>query len=340
MTEPTRPVHDVNRRVVLRRRPEGRPGPECFELVTEPRPTPADGEALVEVAYLSIDPTIRGWMAYDTYLPAIGIGEVIRSGGAGRVVASRNPGYPEGALVFAMTGWQDYALVGPTNPATVLPEGVELTDALSVYGVTGITAYVGLLDIGRPRAGETVLVSGAAGATGSVAGQLAKIHGCRVVGIAGTAEKCRWLLEDLGFDGAINYRTEDVSRRIGELCPEGVDVFFDNVGGPILEAALDHLALRARVVLCGSISGYNDTEPRPGPRNLFQLTVRRARMEGFIVLDHLDRFGEAALALAGWVAEGRIRHRVDVVDGLERAPEALNRLFDGTNTGKQLVRVR
>jgi NADPH-dependent curcumin reductase CurA len=340
MTEPAPPSPDVNRRLLLRRRPEGRPGPECFELVTEPRPTPAEGEALVEVAYLSIDPTIRGWMAYDTYLPAIGIGEVIRSGGAGRVVASRNPAYPEGALVFGMTGWQDYALVGPTNPATVLPEGVELTDALSVYGVTGITAYVGMLDIGRPQAGETVLVSGAAGATGSVAGQLAKIRGCRVVGIAGTPDKCRWLVEEAGFDAAIDYRREDVGARIGELCPDGVDVFFDNVGGAILEAALDHLALGARVVLCGAIAGYNDVEPQPGPRNLFQLIVRRARMEGFIVLDHLDRFGEAALALAGWVAEGRIRHRVDVLDGLERAPEALNRLFDGTNTGKQLVRVR
>ena len=331
---------DVNRRIVLRARPEGRPGDECFELREEPLPELAPNQALMAVEYLSIDPTIRGWIAYDTYLPAVPIGEVVRSGGAGRIVASTRDDYPVGALAFGLTGWQDYAVIDDASPASVLPEGTDLTDALSVYGTTGITAYFGLLDVGRPEPGDTVLVSGAAGATGSVAGQIARIVGCRVVGIAGTEEKCRWLVDELGFDAAIDYRSEDVDRRIGELCPDGVDVFFDNVGGPVLEAALNHLALRARVVLCGSISGYNDVEPQAGPRNLFQLTVRRGRMEGFIVLDYLERFPEAALTLAGWVAEGRIEHRIDVVDGLERAPEALNRLFDGTNTGKQLVKVR
>jgi NADPH-dependent curcumin reductase CurA len=323
---------DVNRRIVLRVRPEGRPGDECFELREAPVPELGPNQALLAVEYLSIDPTIRGWIAYDTYLPAVPVGEVVRSGGAGRIVASTRDDFPVGALAFG--------LVDDASPASVLPEGTDLTDALSVYGTTGITAYFGLLDVGRPERGDTVLVSGAAGATGSVAGQIAKILGCRVVGIAGTEEKCRWLVDELGFDAAIDYRAEDVDRRIGELCPDGVDVFFDNVGGPILEAALNHIALRARVVLCGSISGYNDVEPQPGPRNLFQLTVQRGRMEGFIVLDYLERFPEAALTLAGWVAEGRIEHRVDVVEGLERAPEALNRLFDGTNTGKQLVKVR
>ncbi len=331
---------DTNRRIILRERPEGRPGDECFEVREEPIGELGPGQALVEVEYLSIDPTIRGWIAYDTYLPAVPIGDVVRSGGAGRVVASNHDAYPVGALVFGLTGWQEYAVIDDSSPASVLPEGTDLTDALSVYGTTGITAYFGLLDVGRPEPGETVLVSGAAGATGSVVGQIAKIVGCHVVGIAGTDDKCRWLVDELGFDAAINYRDEDVGRRIGELCPQGVDVFFDNVGGSILEAALDHIALKARIVLCGSISGYNDTDPQPGPRNLFQLTVQRARMEGFIVLDYLERFPEAALTLAGWVAEGRIRHRVDVVEGLERAPEALNRLFDGTNTGKQLVKVR
>lgn len=330
-----------NRQWILRNRPVGDLADDCLELVTSPAPAIDDGEALIRLTHLSIDPTIRGWMSHDTYLPAIPIGDVVRSAAAGTVVESRSDDYPVGATVMGLFGWQDYAVVGPDGMGQVIPEGIEITDAMSLYGSTGVTAYIGLTEIGRPEAGETVVVSGAAGATGSIAGQVAKILGCRVIGIAGTDEKCRWLEDDLGFDATINYRTDDVSARIGELCPEGLDVFYDNVGGPILEAALDHLALRARIVLCGAISTYNDADdsPTPGPRNLFNLITQRARMEGFIMLDYIDRFPEAAFQLGIWGAEGLIKHKVFAVDGLEQAPEALRMLFSGANDGKVIVTV-
>jgi NADPH-dependent curcumin reductase CurA len=327
----------TNHRITLAQRPVGEVGPECFAADDVEVPRPGPGEALVEVRYLSVDPTIRGWMAQDTYLPAIEIGAPIRSGGLGTVIESNNDDLPVGATAFGMTGWQQYALLDAG--ARVIPAEVEPEAALSVFGVTGLTGYFGLLDIGRPSAGETVLVSGAAGATGSVAGQIARIKGCRVVGIAGSDDKCAWLTGDLGFDAAINYRTRDVRAAIGETCPDGVDVFFDNVGGDILEAALDHLALRGRVVLCGAIAQYNDEEPRPGPRNLTNLIVNRGRMEGFLVLDYLDRSDEAIGELAGWVLGGELRYAVDVVDGLDNAPAALDRLFTGANTGKVMVRL-
>lgn len=329
----------TNRQILLRRRPQGPITDDCFELVEQAVPRPAEGEAVVRVRYLSLDPTIRIWVERDSYLPAIALGDPVRSAALGVVVESRSEEFPVGATVMGMLGWQDYAVVGGDQPANVLPEGIEPADALSIYGGTGITAYFGLLDVGQPVEGDTVLVSGAAGATGSIVGQIAKIKGCRVVGIAGTDDKCRWLVDELGFDAAVNYRTEDLDARIGALCPDGVDVFFDNVGGDTLEAALDHLALKARVVLCGSISSYNAEEAPPGPRNLMNLVIQRARMEGFLVLDYLDRFPEAALDLAVWVAEGKIRHRVDIVEGLEATPSAMNRLFDGTNTGKLIVHV-
>lgn len=329
----------TNRQILLRQRPVGPVADECFEVVETQTPTLADGEVLVRVDYLSIDPTIRGWMSHDTYLPAIAIGAPIRSAGAGVVVESRNDDYPVGATVMGLTGWQDYCVMSGETLGQILPDGIDVTDAMSLYGGTGVTAYIGLTEIGRPTSGETVLVSGAAGATGSVAGQIAKILGCRVIGIAGTADKCSWLVDELGFDGAINYRDEDVSARIGALCPDGIDVFYDNVGGPILEAALDHLALNARIVLCGAISTYNDAEPTPGPSNLFNLISKRARMEGFIVLDHLDRFPEVAMQLAVWGAEGLIQHRVQRVDGLRQAPEALRMLFSGANNGKLIVKI-
>lgn len=329
----------TNRQVRLARRPHGPVTADCFDIGEVPVPDLAEGEALLRVDYLSIDPTIRGWMERDTYLPAIPIGDPIRSGVLGTVVASRSATYPVGATVFGMSGWQQYAVLGAGTEGMVLPDGIDPLDALSVYGATGMTAYFGLLDVGRPVAGETVLVSGAAGATGSIVGQIAKLQGCRVVGIAGGPAKCSWLVDELGFDAAIDYRSDDVGARIGELCPGGFDVFFDNVGGDILEAALDHLGRNARVVLCGAIATYNDTEPRPGPRNLMNLVVERARMEGFLVLDYVDRFAEAALQLAVWVTEGHIRHRTDVVEGLDHAPDALDRLFTGANTGKVVVAV-
>jgi NADPH-dependent curcumin reductase CurA len=293
----------------------------------------------VKVLTLSIDPTIRGWIERDTYLPAIEIGAVVRSGGAGVVIESKNPRLAVGDRVFGMLGWQELSLVEARDRVTKIPTGIELRDALSVFGVTGMTAYFGLTEIGKPKAGETVVVSGAAGATGSIAGQLAKHMGCRVVGIAGGAAKCRWLTCDLGFDAAIDYKSEDVGKRLAETCPEGIDVFYDNVGGPILNAALGRLAMRGRVVLCGAISQYEDMTHAYGPPNYMNLISRRGRMEGFIILDYADRFMEGALALGSLLAEGKLKHKTTVVDGLENAPAALRRLFTGDHEGKLLVRV-
>jgi len=331
----------LNHRILLAARPSGPAGPECFSVIEEPAPEPGPGQALVRVEYLSIDPTIRGWMDRDTYLPAIPVGEVIRSGAAGEVVASKHPAYPVGSRAFGLLGWQEYALVGDgAAEAMPLPDGLTLEDALSVYGTTGLTAYFGIFDIGHPEPGETFVVSGAAGGVGSIAGQIAKhVVGCRVIGIAGSPEKCRWVVDDLGFDACIDYKAEDVPARLAELCPDGIDVYFDNVGGPILDAVLAHLALRARIVACGAISQYNDLDHGYGVRNLFALISQRGRMEGFILLDYLDRFLDGVLELATWVQEGKVRSRVDVVEGLEHAPEALDRLFTGANLGKVIVRL-
>jgi NADPH-dependent curcumin reductase CurA len=312
-----------------------------FDFVEEPVPALEDGEVLVRNLYMSFDPAMRGWMEdRPSYLPPVQIGEVMRAGGAGRVVESRNPSLPEGALVQGLFGWQEYAVAGPgLNQASPVPEGATLPQTLGVLGTTGLTAYFGLLDLGEPKQGGTVLVSGAAGATGSVAGQIAKLKGCRVVGIAGGAEKCGWLTSELGFDAAIDYKSENLGQRIAALCPDGLDVFFDNVGGATLEAALANLALRARVVLCGGISGYNEDEPPPGPRNLMNLILRRARMEGFIVIDYAPRFREAVKELMGWVAAGQIRHQEDIQEGIENAPRTFQRLFLGENRGKQLLKL-
>jgi hypothetical protein len=334
-------VTDTYRRVLLASRPHGLVDGSNLRIDEAPVPEPADGQALIRVRYLSIDPTIRTWMDdAPGYLPPIGIGDVVRSGGVGEVVASRSDRYQPGELVFGVLGWQEYALVDERETAaTVLPAGVDPTVAMGVLGITGMTAYFGLLDVGRLQAGDTVVVSGAAGATGSVAGQLARIEGAgTVVGIAGSAEKCAWLTDELGFDHAIDYREEDVARRLRDTCPDGIDLYFDNVGGGILDACLARLAMRARVVLCGAISQYNEDRP-VGPSNYLNLIIKRARMEGFLIFDYLDRFPEAQLRMAGWVMEGRIHHREHLVDGLEHAGDALNLLFSGGNTGKVIVRL-
>ncbi|HEY7947685.1 MAG TPA: NADP-dependent oxidoreductase [Acidimicrobiales bacterium] len=331
-----------NRRLVLAERPSGMVDAKTVRLEQEPAPEPGPAEALVRVRYLSIDPTIRTWMN-DTpgYLPAIAIGDVVRGGGIGEVVKSSSDRYSEGDLVFGMTGWQDYALVDESAGAMqVLPVGIDPLAALSVFGVTGMTAYFGLLDVGRLVEGDTVVISGAAGATGSVVGQIAKIKGAgRVVGIAGTAEKCAWLTDELGFDAAVNYRTDNVGATLRHLCPKGIDLYFDNVGGQILDTCLGQLALRGRVVLCGAISTYNEAGPVTGPGNYRNLIVVRGRMEGFLILDYLDRFPEAQAAMFGWLAEGKMLHSEHVVEGLENAPDALNLLFTGGNTGKVIVKV-
>jgi NADPH-dependent curcumin reductase CurA len=314
----------------------------CFRWVEEPAPEPStDGELLVRNLYLSMDPTQRGWMARDTYLPAVRIGEVMRSGAVGRVEASRDPGYAVGDLVMGTLGWQDYALVRPSPQAPLmkLPPGVPIELAMSAMGLTGITAYFGLLDVGKPKAGETVVVSGAAGATGSVVGQIARIQGCRAIGIAGGKDKCAWLVKEAHFDGAVDYKSEDVAARLKELCPKGIDVYFDNVGGPLLDVALSQLAMRGRIVLCGAISTYNDADLGPGPKNYINLLLKRGRMEGFIVLDYLPRALEAVMPIWQWVQEGKIVDRVDVQHGLENAPMTPRRLFEGKNQGKQLLKI-
>jgi len=334
---------NTNRQWTLAKRPFGMVGKENFEYREEPIPQAGEGEVLVRNLYLSFDPTQRGWMEdRESYLPPVAIGEVMRAGSVGQVVESRHPDFSAGDLVQTTGGWQDFLVTQPgAGPMGLskLPPGVTPPMALGVLGVTGLTAYFGLLDLGLPQAGETVLVSGAAGATGSVVGQIARIKGCRVIGIAGGEEKCDWLREVAQFDDVIDYKSEPVDARIGELCPDRVDIFFDNVGGEILEAALNHINLHARVVLCGGISGYNATEAQPGPSNLMNLVVMRARMEGFIVLDYAERFGAAAMEMLGWINSGELVHREDIQEGFENIPDTLNRLFTGKNIGKQLLKI-
>ncbi|GAC1588936.1 MAG: NADP-dependent oxidoreductase [Acidimicrobiales bacterium] len=334
------PTPPSNRRIVLARRPHGLVTEEDFRHEVAELPEPAPGEAMVRNLYLSLDPAMRGWMDEgDTYVPAIGIGEVVRCGGVGEVVVSNTEDLASGDLVSGVLGWQDYALVTARGPRGVskLAPGTDPTMAMSVLGITGLTAWFGLFEVGRPEPGETVVVSGAAGATGSVAAQLAKAHGARVVGIAGGPEKCDWL-RSLGLDEAIDYR-HDLRAQLKSACPDGIDVFFDNVGGEILETVLHRIRDRARIVMCGAISGYNDTTAAPGPRNLSQLIIHRGRMEGFIVFDYARRFPEAQADLARRVTSGELQWKVDIVDGLEKAPMAMNRLFNGGNTGKLLVKL-
>jgi len=335
------PAGTSQRVIKMASHPDGALDDGDFELVDERVPEPADGEALVRTLYLSLDPAIRVWMnGIDTYVPGIHVGDVMRAGGLGEVVQSRNAAYTEGDLVFGMMQWSEYCIAraGPDGMMT-LPRQEPITAFLSVLGVTGLTAYFGMFDVARPKEGETVVVSGAAGAVGSVAGQIGKIIGCRVVGIAGGPEKCAWITDELGFDAWIDYKSEDVAARLRETCPDGIDVFFDNVGGEILDAVLGQINLHARIALCGAISQYDTAELSPGPRNFLNLIPQRGRVEGFILLDYRDRFVDAILQLGQWVQEGRIRYAEDIVDGLENAPAAFRRLFTGENTGKLIVKV-
>ena len=331
-----------NRRLVLAARPEGMVDAGTVKMEHGPVTEPGPGEALVRVRYLSIDPTIRTWMNdAPGYLPPIGIGEVIRGAGIGEVVSSSSDRYRPGDLVFGLTGWQDYALAGEGAASMrPLPPGIDPPMALNLFGITGMTAYFGLLDVGKLKEGDNVLVSAAAGATGSTVGQIAKLKGAsKVVGIAGSKEKCRLLVDELGFDAAIDYHTEDVPQRLRDHFPDGVDLYFDNVGGEILNAALDRIAMRGRVVLCGAIATYNDRGPAAGPANYRNLIGRRGRMEGFIILDYTSRYGEAQAEIGAWLAEGKMRHFEHIVEGLEHAPDALNLLFSGANIGKVVVRL-
>ncbi len=327
-----------NRQIRLAARPVGLIAESDFSLGEVDVPELSNGEFLVRNLYLSLDPTMRVWMTdRPSYLPPVGIGEVMRGGGIGEVVQSKNDKYAVGTIVEGTIGWQDYA-VGTTG-FQIVPKGVPLTEAMGVLGMTGLSAYFGLNDIGKPKEGDTVVISGAAGAVGSVAGQLAKLKGCRVIGIAGSDDKCAWVKGELGFDDCINYKTESVPGRLKELCPKGIDVYFDNVGGDILNAVLARLRLRARIILCGGISSYSADKPVPGPSNYLALVSARAKMEGFLIFDYASRFNEARAELALLVREGTLKSRVDVVEGLENAPRAIRRLFEGENIGKLMVRI-
>ena len=332
----------TNRQWLLKSRPEGHVTEAHFELREAPIPSPADGEFLVRTLYVSFDPAMRGWMNEDPgYVPPIGLGSVMGASGVGEVIESRHQAYRSGDIVVGMLGWQEYALVGDGGPFSAQRIDAEhpLSYYLGILGGTGLTAYFGLLGVGQPAAGETVVVSGAAGATGSVAAQIAKIKQCRVIGIAGGQEKCRCLIDELGLDAAIDYKTEDVSARLGELCPDGINIYFDNVGGSTLEAAVGHMALHGRIPLCGMISGYNAEHPAPGPHNLFLLITKRIRMEGFLILDYLDRFDDGRRELSAWLASGQLKAIEDIQEGFERIPETFLRLFRGANIGKQVLKI-
>jgi NADPH-dependent curcumin reductase CurA len=329
-------MSETNRQWILRARPRGMVRASDFELREAPVPAPADGQLLVRSRMLAFEPAMRGWIDdAPSYMPPVPLGDVMRGMAVAEVVDSKLDGYAPGDLVQGMTGWQEWAI--GDGALRKLPPDTDPRLALSVLGITGITAYFGLLEIGQPKQGDVVVVSGAAGATGSVVGQIARLKGCRVVGIAGGPEKCGWLTGEARFDAAIDYKREDVGARLDALCPDGIDLYFDNVGGPILDAALARIARGARIVLCGAISRYNEATPSPGPAHYYRLVAQRGRMEGFIVIDFLPRAGEAIEQLAAWVAEGRIAWKVDVQKGFENAPETLLRLYSGANFGKQLL---
>ncbi len=332
---------DRNRRFLLRNRPSERIGPDTFELVEEAVPEIGDGEALVHVDWISLDPTNRTWINdTPTYLPPVGIGEVMRAGGLGEVVESKNPSYRVGQIVQGLVGWQEYLVASDTQPLfpVDVADGVSPSAYMGALGTTGLTAWVGIRDIGKPQPGETVVVSAAAGAVGSIAGQLAKADGARVVGIAGGPEKCALLTEQLGFDAAVDHRADDWATRLAAATPHGIDVDFENVGGKIMDAVFARLNIGARVALCGLISGYNSADPPPGPRAFGNLLIQRATLQGFIVLDHLGRAPDAIREIAGLIAEGRLTPLETVVEGFEQLPTAINMLFDGKNTGKLVVK--
>ncbi len=331
----------VNPQCRLAARPVGLPKVSDWDYVEEPAPSAEDGQFLAEVQYISLDPAMRGWMnAGRSYIPPVEIGEVMRAAAIGRVVESRHPDYQVGESVSGVFGVQRYAISdggGVTRVDTSLaPAPVHL----GTLGLSGLTAYFGLLDVGRPEPGQTVVVSGAGGSVGSVVGQIARIKRCRALGIAGGPEKCRWLVEELGFDAAIDYKADDVRSQLREHAPEGIDVFFDNVGGEILDEVLLRLSRGARVVISGAISQYNATESSRGPANYMQLLVMRASMTGFVVFDYAKRYPEAATELAAWVQAGELLSREDVVDGdIQQFPEVFLRLFRGENTGKLVLAV-
>jgi NADPH-dependent curcumin reductase CurA len=334
----------VNQQFRLAARPVGLPKDSDWQRTSEPVRALADGEMLVKVLYLSLDPAMRGWMNEGkSYIPPVGIGEVMRAGGIGRVVASKSPAFAVGDFVSGGTGVQEY-WIGAADDKTaafykVDPKAAPLPKYLNALGMPGMTAYFGLLEVGQPKAGETVVVSGAAGAVGQTVGQVAKQHGCRVVGIAGGKDKCDFVVNELGFDACIDYKGGSVKDGLKQHCPKGVDVYFDNVGGEILDAVLTRINRKARIIICGAISQYNNTTPVQGPANYLSLLVNRARMEGIVVFDWADRYHEGAAQMAQWMKEGNFKTREDIVDGIENFPQTLLMLFEGRNFGKLILKV-
>jgi NADPH-dependent curcumin reductase CurA len=337
----------TNRQVRLAKRPEGMATRDNWQFTTESVGEPADGGVLVKALSLSLDPAMRGWMNEGkSYIPPVEIGAVMRAGGVGRVTASRNPAFAAGDIVYGTLGVQEYALVPQeeikrNGLAKIDLNAGSITQWLNVLGMPGMTGYFGLMDIGEPKAGETVLVSGAAGAVGQTVGQLAKIKGCRAIGIAGGQAKCDWVVKELGFDACIDYKAGPAAVREGlkTHCPKGVDIYFDNVGGEILDAALAKLARGARIIICGAISQYNNTTPVQGPKNYLSLLVNRARMQGMVVFDYADRYHLAVAEMSAYLKDGRMKSREDVVEGIETFPEALTKLFTGENFGKLVLKI-
>jgi NADPH-dependent curcumin reductase CurA len=329
-------MRNSNRQWILRKRPEGEIKAGDLELVDQPIPVPGPGQILVRTLYLSLDPTNRIWMSdMEQYMPPVQLGDVMRGGTIGVVEQSNNADFAPGDIVNTFTGWQEYVVA---DGAQKMAKGVPLPAYMSVLGATGATAYFGLLDLGQPKPGDTVVVSAACGAVGSIVGQIAKLKGCRTVGIAGSDEKCRHAVQNLGFDACINYKTEDMRAALKRECPNGIDIDFENAGGEILDAVMDNLAMRARIVLCGMISQYNAATPPPGP-SLTNVLMKRARIEGFIIIDYLPRFGEFFAQMGPWVAAGKIKYDTTIVPGIENALSALDMLFTGGNTGKLLIQV-
>jgi NADPH-dependent curcumin reductase len=330
---------NMNRQIVLRSRPKGAPEPTDFELLETPVPVPGEGQILCRTIYLSLDPYMRGRMSEaKSYAKSVDLGQVMVGGTVSEVIESRHPDFTTGDVVLGYDGWQAYGLSKGAGVRKLDPKAAPISTALGVLGMPGMTAYVGLLDIGRPQAGETVVVSAASGAVGSAVGQIAKIKGCRAVGIAGGGRKCEYVVKDLGFDACIDYKSEELGAALERACPGGIDVYFDNVGGDVLAAVLRRINSFARIPLCGIISQYNATELPPGP-NPFPLLANRALIKGFIVSDHADRTDDFLRDCTQWVREGRLKYREDVVDGLEQAPAAFIGLLQGKNFGKLLVRV-
>ena len=330
----------MNTQIKLIARPEGLPKASDFSIEKNELPTLEEGQFLVQNEYISLDPAMRGWMREGrSYIPPVALGDVMRAGTVGKVVDSKHPKYQAGDYVSAWGGVQSYSVLDGKGAYKVDPNLAPLPKYLGVLGMPGMTAYFGLLRVGEPKEGDTVLVSGAAGAVGSIVGQIAKIKGCRVVGIAGGPEKCSYLINELGFDGAIDYKNENVHAGIKRECPNRVDVYFDNVGGDILDAALARLNMHARIVICGAISQYNAKENMQGPKNYLSLLVNRARMQGMVVMDYAPDYRQAAMEMGMWMAQGKLQTNEFIVDGIETFPETLLRLFDGNKKGKLLLKV-